>query len=199
MKKPRKARSNKTNTRKDGKPTRRDRTKANSSSFRNAKREFSLYIPASVAARYEGLLREVRAGAIKTDEDKQKAILSLIMGGMPLRRSREVVDVTHYMWHSWLADSEQLRKDYALAKDERTEAWADDIVEDAESANAFNVQAVRLRIETKKWLMGKNSGRYADKVVLAGDPNAPLHHVSREMTAEEAQEAYAAMKKASGS
>jgi hypothetical protein len=87
-----------------------------------------------------------------------------------------------------------LRKEYNLAKEERTEAWADDIMEDAEQANAFNVQAIRLRIETKKWLMGKNSGRYADKVVLAGDPANPLRTITREMSQEEAQESYAQMK-----
>lgn len=181
--------------RKDGKPTRRERSKVNKSDFRSAKKEFALYLPPSARARYKVVVEELARQKIVTPEEQQGAILSLIVGGLSLRWAREIVGVSHWQWHLWLHENEDLRKEYTLAKDERTEAWADDIMEDAEGANAFNAQAVRLRIDTKKWLMGKNSGRYADKVVVAGDPTAPLTHVTREMTAEEAQESYQAMKK----
>jgi hypothetical protein len=153
--------------RKDGKPTRRDKSAANKSSFARSKKDFKLYMPPSARARYQAIIDEMkREGKIESPEEQQKAILSLVIGGLSLRWAREIVGVTHWQWHQWLHSSEELKKEYNLAKEERTEAWADDIMEDAEAANAFNAQAVRLRIETKKWLMGKHSGRYADKVVL---------------------------------
>lgn len=181
--------------RKDGKPTRSDRRAANQSSFRQAKKDFSLYMPPSARARYSLIIEELKRQSIVTDEQKQGAILSLIIGGLSLRWAREIVGVSHYQWHQWLHENEALKKEYTLAKDERSEAWADDIMEDAEGANAFNAQAIRLRIETKKWLMGKNSGRYADKVVLAGDKENPIRTITASMSPEEAQEAYNEMKK----
>lgn len=181
--------------RKDGKPTRAQKSAQNKSAFAKAKKDFSLYMPPEARARYKAIIEALAEQQIESDADKQQAILSLIIGGLSLRWAREVVGVSHVRWHHWLADSERLRDEYALAKEARTEAWADDIMEDAESANAFNAQAVRLRIETKKWLMGKQSGRYADKVVIAGDKENPLTMVSAEMTPEQAQEAYNNMKR----
>lgn len=181
--------------RKDGKPTKADKSKVNKSQFAKAKKDFSLYLPPNAQMRYASIINQVRKGELKTDHDVQQAVLTLIVAGCGLRVAREAVGVTHYQWHVWLRENEELHQQYLKAKDDRSEAWADDIVEDAEGANAFNVQAIRLRIDTKKWLMGKNSGRYADRVVLAGDRENPIQAVTRTMTAEEAQEAYAAMKK----
>jgi hypothetical protein len=181
--------------RKDGRPTRADKSRVNKAAFSQSKKDFKLYMPPSARARYEAMIDQMKAeGKIEGPVEQQKAILSLVIGGLSLRWAREIVGVRHGVWHEWLRDNEELRKEYNLAKEERTEAWADDIMEDAEQANAFNVQAIRLRIETKKWLMGKNSGRYADKVVLAGDPANPLRTITREMSQEEAQESYAQMK-----
>lgn len=181
--------------RRDGKPTRLDRSKANKSNFKQARKDFSLYLPPNARLRYGAVIEAAQKGDLETPHAIQQAVLSLIVAGCGLRVAREAVGVTHYQWHIWIRGDEDLHKQYVKAKDDRSEAWADDIMEDAEAANAFNAGAMKLRIDTKKWLMGKNSGRYADKVVVAGDPTAPLTHVTREMSAEEAQESYQAMKK----
>lgn len=184
--------------RRDGKPTRADKSKVNKSQFAKARKDFGLYLPPNAQLRYAAIIDQVRKGELKTDHDVQQAVLTLIVAGCGLRVAREAVGVTHYQWHVWLRENEELHQQYLKAKDDRSEAWADDIMEDAEGANAFNVQAIKLRIDTKKWLMGKNSGRYADRITVAGDPTAPLRTITTEMTAEEAQEAYQAMKKNAG-
>jgi hypothetical protein len=177
--------------RKDGQPTRSEKSAVNKAAYKAAQEALARYVPPSAQNQMQAIIDEMKAGGeLKTDVEKQQAILSLIVAGLPLRRAREVVGVPHMHWHRWLKASDELKNEYTLAKEERTEAWADDIHEDAMSANAFNVQAVRLRIETKKWLMAKQSGRYADKTVIAGDPTAPLHHIHSAMTAQEAQEHY---------
>jgi hypothetical protein len=181
--------------RKDGKPTRATKRRVNQASFAAGKKKLKDYMPPVARARYQAIVDELnKGGELATEQAKQQAILSLIVGGLSLRWAREIVGVTHWAWHQWLHADEDLKKEYAQAKEERTEAWADDIMDDAESANAFNVQAVRLRIETKKWLMGKHSGRYADKMVVAGDPENPLHQITTNMPIEEAQALYAAGK-----
>jgi hypothetical protein len=185
----------KVNKRKDGKPTRAEKRARNQSDYAKSKKDFSLYMPPSARARYKIIIDAIKNKQIETDADRQQAVIALIIGGLSLRWAREIVGVEHMEWHRWLAANEELKKNYQLAKEERTEAWADDIMEDAEAANAFNAQAVRLRIETKKWLMGKHSGRYADKVVIAGDKENPLTMVTADMTAEQSQEAYNNLKR----
>jgi hypothetical protein len=181
--------------RKDGKPTRADKTRDNKAAYRAAQEALARYVPPSAQSAMQAIIDEMKAsGELKTQTELEQAILSLIVAGLPLRRAREVVGVKHMEWHRWLKDSDELKKEYALAKEERTEAWADDIMEDAMAANAFNAQAIRLRIETKKWLMGKQSGRYADKVVLAGDKENPIGIIAHNVPPDEAAAAYAAMK-----
>jgi hypothetical protein len=177
--------------RKDGKPTRSEKSVANKAAYKAAQEALARYVPPSAQNQIQAIIDEMKAGGeLNTEVEKQQAILSMIVAGLPLRRAREVIAVKHMEWHRWLKENPDLKNEYNLAKEERAEAWADDIHEDAMSANAFNVQAVRLRIETKKWLMGKQSGRYAEKTVIAGDPTAPLQHIHSAMTAQEAQEHY---------
>jgi hypothetical protein len=183
----------KVNKRKDGKPTRADKRARNQADYAKTKKDFSLYMPPSARARYKVIIDALAEKKIESKADKQQAVIALIIGGLSLRWAREIVGVDHMEWHRWLAENEELKKDYTLAKEERTEAWADDIMEDAEQANAFNAQAIRLRIETKKWLMGKHSGRYADKVVLAGDKDNPIRTINENATPDEAQKAYREM------
>jgi hypothetical protein len=190
-----KPKSKKRVTRKDGKPTRAERKVNNAAAFRKAKEDLAKYVPPSARARMQDIIDQMKsAGELKTEVELQQAILSLVAAGLSLRQARTVCDVEHMQWHRWLKANEELKTEYNLAKEERAEAWADDIMEDAEHANAFNVQAVRLRIETKKWLMGKHNQRYADKQIIAGDPENPLRTISTTMSPKEAQEAYAQMK-----
>jgi hypothetical protein len=106
-----------------------------SRAFARSKKDFKLYMPPSARARYQAMIDEMkREGKIESPEEQQKAILSLVIGGLSLRWAREIVGVTHWQWHQWLHSSEELKKEYNLAKEERTEAWADDIMEDAEAS-----------------------------------------------------------------
>ncbi len=66
---------------------------------------------------------------------------------------------------------------YAQAREFQAEAWSDRIIDIAEDGS-LDPQDRRVRIDAKKWLMSKlHHKRYGDKLVVAGDPDAPIVHI----------------------
>ena len=56
---------------------------------------------------------------------------------------------------------------YAMASQTRMDCLADEILEIADNASSEDVQAARLRVDTRKWLMSKIAPkRFGDKVDL---------------------------------
>ncbi len=98
----------------------------------------------------------------------------------------------------WIGSDEALAKQYAIAKERQMDFMSEEIADIADNAtndymeslgndgqpngyvlNGEHVQRSRLRIETRKWLMGKlRPKKYGDKVELAhtGDPEKPIEH-----------------------
>jgi len=75
----------------------------------------------------------------------------------------------------WLRDKKELRDQYARAKEESSDAFAEemmDIIKDTkEDSNA--IQKARLQIDTMKWLMSKQKPKkYGDKLDLTSDGKA---------------------------
>lgn len=85
----------------------------------------------------------------------------------------------------WLREHESFREQYARATEERSEAFAEETIDiaddslslaqesdDPKRANAL-VQAQRVRIDTRKWLMAKmKPKKYGDKLDLTSDGKA---------------------------
>lgn len=85
----------------------------------------------------------------------------------------------------WMAAETIFNTSYALAREMQMDCWADDIVRISDdSTNDYmdrqrsdgttervvdpeNVQRSKLRIDTRKWIMSKLAGKYADKVDIA--------------------------------
>lgn len=67
---------------------------------------------------------------------------------------------------NWITVSGMGRQ-YAQARDTGIDARFDDLVELAETANADNAQAVRLRVDVEKWALSKlKPGKYGDRLDL---------------------------------
>lgn len=81
----------------------------------------------------------------------------------------------------WLRERAEFAEQYARATKERSEAFAEDILEDAENIQTVivggedrsdnaRVNAVKIKIDTKKWLMSKiQPKKYGDKLDLTSD------------------------------
>ncbi len=94
--------------------------------------------------------------------------------------------------YRWIASNEEFCKKYARAKELQTEVMEAEMLEIAddgrndwmtrklgdEVTEVQNHEAInrsRLRIETRKWLMGKlKPKKYGEKLAIGGDPDSPL-------------------------
>lgn len=76
----------------------------------------------------------------------------------------------------WKNTSEELRATYARAREDRIDAWADDLIAIADDPTTDHNHR-RLRIDARKWVMAKHDPRaYGDKsaLELSGPNGAPL-------------------------
>lgn len=135
-----------------------------------------------------------RARGDRDDEDVANEVIELICCGMPRVKALKAVKLSQTQWHGWVNQNRfNLAERYPRAKAMQAESWEDDILGEAEKAKHNNFNGHKLRIETKKWLMGKHNSRYADKAttVLEGGKN-PVRTINSAMTEKEAMEAWQA-------
>jgi hypothetical protein len=72
-------------------------------------------------------------------------------------------------------------KQYARAREAGYQLLADEIVEIADAeGDQTAVQRDRLRVDTRKWMLSKMLPKvYGEKLELKGDPENPVHMVTR--------------------
>ncbi len=68
----------------------------------------------------------------------------------------------------WLRDLEDFRAQYASAREDQADVYADEIVEISDTEEDAN--RARVRIDARKWAAGKlKPKKYGDKLALSGD------------------------------
>lgn len=95
----------------------------------------------------------------------------------------------------WLRQSDEFRAQYARAREDQADAFADEILDIAddgrrdyvpdedghEVVDHDHIQRSKLRVETRKWLMGKMAPKkYGDRLQLANDPENPIGNMTDE-------------------
>jgi hypothetical protein len=174
------------------KPTRKERSEANKRGHRVAMAE----VQKELASAPEPEQYVEVTDAIIDD------ILDRIASGSPgLRAACRANRVCDGTVRRRIREDEQLSTRYAHAKTSQADAWAEDIVEDAEApvdyaGDGANVEIAhrKHKADVKKWLMGKfHVKQYGDKVtaVLEGNPEKPLETINRTMSQEEQMRLYA--------
>lgn len=123
-----------------------------------------------------------------TSEEKQSLIdeiLRLIGEEMhTTTKACKAVGVPHMTFVDWTIADAELGVKYARARDACIDAWAEETMEIADSQipmtqfgsyDSAAVQAKRMQIDTRKWLLSKlNKKKYGDKLELSGDAASPL-------------------------
>jgi hypothetical protein len=89
----------------------------------------------------------------------------------------------------WLRSHPEFAKQYAIAKEEAADAWAEEILDIADDGtndwitdekgrtvfNGEHVQRSRVRIDTRKWIASKlKPKKYGDKITHEGSEDAPI-------------------------
>ena len=126
-------------------------------------------------ARGERVCREMQAGRTLRDIEK--------LDDMPSR----------WTVCRWRRQFPQFEKAYAQAREMLHDHWADEILsiaddgsndtyhteEGDERTNHDVIQRSRLRVDTRRWLLGKlRPELYGDAVALRGDPERPIVHTT---------------------
>ncbi|MBX9890336.1 MAG: hypothetical protein K2X94_03640 [Amoebophilaceae bacterium] len=101
-------------------------------------------------------------------------ILDLVSTGKSLTDAIEQLDISRTTWYKWLKEDSILANDYARACEERTEVFADKILEitnqplpkthkgDIDNAEVNNR---KLQVDTIKWLMSKmHPKKYSERI-----------------------------------
>lgn len=132
-------------------------------------------------------------GRTWSDEEKAKAceeILKGIAGGKSLSAVCDHGDdwiPPRKTFEGWCDADPQLAADYARARDERAEAIFEEclIIADSQEGDVIEVdgrevpnhdliQRAKLRIDTRKWMLGKmQPKKYGDKLAIGGADDLP--------------------------
>jgi hypothetical protein len=107
-------------------------------------------------------------------DDKKARFVQIIADGGTLRGSAAELGTTTTTLKRWLREDEELRAHYACAREDQADSFADEIIETSRDAS-LDPNDRRVRIDALKWAAGKRKPKvYGDKVVLGGDPDAPV-------------------------
>jgi len=77
--------------------------------------------------------------------------------------------------YRWFRLHKEFCDNYARAKADQADYFAEDIIQIADMSKADTVQVDRLRVDTRKWVASKfKPKKYGEKIEIAGDPENPL-------------------------
>lgn len=178
--------------RKDGKPDRAAKSARNKKLFKQVQPRAN-FVPKPHPGR-----------PLEYTDEIAEEILSLVSRGETLKGACRQLDLCETTVRRWIVNDRGANPSadppvagiglrYARARELQAEAWADDIVEIADSA-IVDSAVPKLRIDTRKWLMGKNHmRRFGDKTTVQHEGgDRPIHTITSEMSLQEAADAYAA-------
>lgn len=109
-------------------------------------------------------------------DDKQAAFLRIIAEGGTWRKAREELSVGNSTISGWLRDDPEFQEQYARATNVRADAIFEDMIDIADNSQ-LTPEERRIRIDTRKWAVGKmNRRKYGDKadVEVAGANGGPI-------------------------
>jgi hypothetical protein len=79
--------------------------------------------------------------------------------------------------YKWISRHPEFREIYAHARELQAMRWAEEVLTIADNMT-LDPQDRRIRVDTRKCLLSKVLPKvYGDKLTVAGDAKAPIHHV----------------------
>lgn len=111
-------------------------------------------------------------------------VIELMRGGLSCFKACEAAGVPNSTFMLWVDQTPELAERYARARHDLIEKLAAEAIAIADQPPPLTpdgkvdngaVQAMRLQVDTRKWLLSKLAPkRYGERVTLAGDEDAPV-------------------------
>lgn len=91
-----------------------------------------------------------------------------------LRAVSRRLEIPERTIYQWLNANPQFAQMYTRAREDRAHLLADEVIRIADTES--DPQKAKVRIDARKWWAGKVNRQYADRTVVAGDPDNPQKH-----------------------
>ncbi len=100
-------------------------------------------------------------------------VIEDLSNGLSLTKALEVSGTAKSTWANWLKYDDALQTEYARARDQYADAVFEDLVDLSDKATKEDYNAVKLQIDTRKWVLGRmKPKKYSDRVD-SGEDNSP--------------------------
>lgn len=110
-------------------------------------------------------------------DDKAAEICAQIMEGKSLRAicADDAMPDPRTVYR-WLGVNEAFRQQYALAREDQADSYADEIVDIADAATTGEeAQIARVRVDSRKWVAAKlKPKKYGDRIAHTGAEGGPI-------------------------
>lgn len=139
----------------------------------------------NAAAAKKSVGRPPKSHAKKAEQGViSQRIVDRIAAGESMYKSCVAEGVAHSSFMTWVAADKELADSYARAKNDGIEKMASDLLDICDETPPVNAQgstdsgyvsAMRLRVDTRKWLLSKMAPKkYGEKLEISGDAENPL-------------------------
>jgi hypothetical protein len=160
--------------RKDGRPTRKERSARNKAAYALARRELQdqrndiaallpdpyrdCPVPVGVLSAAE--LRKRRGE--RSDGDCIDEVCVLVACGITLTKARDFIGVPHWLWETWVRrDIERIVDKLKFARECNLELMADQIIDIADDAKEEDAVVAAMRIKVRQWHLERRDPRFA--------------------------------------
>lgn len=136
-----------------------------------------------MAACFKGFVMATQKGD-PVRRQKAELVFAGMRSGMSALKSCAKIGLSQSCLNDWLNADPDLAADYARARSDLIEFYADQTMKIADEPVALTadgkidtgaVQKQRLQVDTRKWLLSKMAPKkYGDKIEVSGDASAPL-------------------------
>ena len=111
-----------------------------------------------------------------------KRICERVASGQSAAQACRALKITPSFLLDWLAADSCFDEDYTRAREAQADKFAEEIITISDAARggtSEEVQAARLRVDSRKWVAGRmKPQRWGDRVIHAGDAEQPVRTVN---------------------
>lgn len=112
------------------------------------------------------------------NSEQASKVVEAVRSGKSLRKACEAIQLPHTTFLEWTKADGALADQYARARDEGLEVWAEEILEISDECKDPN--KARVQVDARKWLLSKMlPKKYGDKLDLSSSEGLTINVIKR--------------------